>query len=158
MHHTRKQEAEDTFDAISGTNGLLGAADGAFLLQKEKRIANKAKLSITGRDQQDQCLHLEFNKQTLLWELTEVENELFPEPKDELIEKIASFFSEDNPKFEGTATELIELLGLDISSNALSRKLNVSASKLYRNYNIYYQHERNSQRKLIILTLVNDDM
>lgn len=158
VHHTRKQEAEDTFDAISGTNGLLGAADGAFLLQKEKRIANKAKLSITGRDQQDQCLHLEFNKQTLLWELTEVENELFPEPKDELIEKIASFFSEDNPKFEGTATELIELLGLDISSNALSRKLNVSASKLYRNYNIYYQHERNSQRKLIILTLVNDDI
>lgn len=117
---------------------MLGAADGAFLLQKEKRIANKAKLSITGRDQQDQCLHLEFNKQTLIWELTEIENELFPEPKDELIEKIASFFSEDNPRFEGTATELIELLGLDTSSNALSRKLNVSASKLYCNFSCNY--------------------
>ena len=33
VHHTRKQQADDKFDMISGTNGLLGAADGAFLLQ-----------------------------------------------------------------------------------------------------------------------------
>ena len=32
VHHTRKMEAEDSFDMISGTNGLLGAADGAFVL------------------------------------------------------------------------------------------------------------------------------
>jgi len=37
VHHTRKQTADDKFDMISGTTGLLGAADGAFLLQKEKR-------------------------------------------------------------------------------------------------------------------------
>lgn len=35
VHHTRKQTADDKFDMISGTSGLLGAADGAFLLQKE---------------------------------------------------------------------------------------------------------------------------
>lgn len=29
VHHTRKQMADDKFDMISGTNGLLGAADGA---------------------------------------------------------------------------------------------------------------------------------
>ena len=34
VHHTRKMEAEDSFDMISGTNGLLGAADGAFIMQK----------------------------------------------------------------------------------------------------------------------------
>ena len=28
VHHTRKLESEDSFDMISGTNGLLGAADG----------------------------------------------------------------------------------------------------------------------------------
>lgn len=32
VHHTRKQTADDKFDMISGTSGLLGAADGAFLL------------------------------------------------------------------------------------------------------------------------------
>ena len=36
VHHTRKQTADYKFDMISGTSGLLGAADGAFLLQKEK--------------------------------------------------------------------------------------------------------------------------
>lgn len=50
VHHTRKQGAEDCFDTISGTTGLLGAADGAFILQKVKRTVNKALLDIAGRD------------------------------------------------------------------------------------------------------------
>ena len=49
VHHTRKQNAGDKFDMIQGTNGLLGAADGAFLLQKEKRTAKTATLDISGR-------------------------------------------------------------------------------------------------------------
>ena len=32
VYHTRKLQSEDCFDMISGTNGLLGAADGAFIL------------------------------------------------------------------------------------------------------------------------------
>ena len=31
VHHTRKMESSDSVDMISGTNGLLGAADGAFI-------------------------------------------------------------------------------------------------------------------------------
>ena len=58
VHHTRKQTADDKFDMISGTSGLLGAADGAFLLQKEKRTGNAATLEVSGRDQQDQKLCL----------------------------------------------------------------------------------------------------
>ena len=45
VHHTRKQQAGDRFEMISGTTGILGSADGAFLLQKEKR----ADLSEIGR-------------------------------------------------------------------------------------------------------------
>lgn len=51
VHHTRKQTADDKSDMISGTSGLLGAADGAFLLQKEKRTGNAATLEVSGRDQ-----------------------------------------------------------------------------------------------------------
>src|SRR5699024_11349611 len=50
VHHTRKMESEDSFDMISGTNGLLGAADGAFILQKKKRTDRSAKLSVVGRE------------------------------------------------------------------------------------------------------------
>lgn len=57
VHHTRKQKADDAFDMISGTNGLMGATDGAFLLQKEKRTSNTATLEVSGRDQQDQRLY-----------------------------------------------------------------------------------------------------
>ena len=38
---------------ISGTNGLMGAADGAFVLSKDKRTSNNATLDVAGRDQQD---------------------------------------------------------------------------------------------------------
>ena len=47
VHHTRKQKADDSFDMISGTNGLLGAADGAFLLQKDKRTSSVATLEVS---------------------------------------------------------------------------------------------------------------
>ena len=53
VHHTRKQKSEDIFDMISGTNGLLGAADGGFILRKEKRTSNSATLEVSGRDQPD---------------------------------------------------------------------------------------------------------
>ena len=76
VHHTRKQNADDKFDMISGTNGLLGAADGAFLLTKEKRTSNNATLDVSGRDQQDQRLFLTRNTDTLAWQLDKVETEL----------------------------------------------------------------------------------
>ena len=73
VHHTRKQNADDKFDMISGTSGLLGVADGAFLLQKEKRTGNAATLEVSGRDQQDQKLYLIRNTETLLWDLQKAE-------------------------------------------------------------------------------------
>ena len=48
VHHTRKQNSDDKFDMISGTNGLLGAADGGFILRKEKRTSNSATLEVSG--------------------------------------------------------------------------------------------------------------
>lgn len=149
VHHTRKQEADDSFDTISGTNGLLGAADGAFVLEKKKRTDNKAILSVSGRDQQDQKLHLEFNREKCLWELVEEETEFFQEPKDELLEKISSILSKENPKWSGTATELISLLQLDLKPNVLSRKLNVLATRLLNEYNIVFKNTRTSERRTI---------
>ena len=49
VHHTRKMESDDSFDMFSGTNGLLGAADGAFIMQKKKRTDNTAVMDIVGR-------------------------------------------------------------------------------------------------------------
>ena len=82
VHHTRKQQADDKFDMISGTNGLLGAADGAFLLQKAKRTDSTATLDVSGRDQQDQRFHLIRDPERLLWQLDRTETEPQKEPPD----------------------------------------------------------------------------
>ena len=49
VHHTRKADADDAFDTISGSMGLMGAADGALILARP-RFSPTAVLSITGRD------------------------------------------------------------------------------------------------------------
>ena len=49
VHHTRKLEAEDPMDLISGTHGITGAADGLLLIQRKRGDPNGT-LLITGRD------------------------------------------------------------------------------------------------------------
>ena len=154
VHHTRKMESSDSFDMISGTNGLLGAADGAFVMQKEKRTDNKAVLEVAGRDQQDQKLWLNFNRERCVWELTKTETELWKEPEDPLLEKIKELVTETTPEWAGTATELVEVLQVEMQPNALSRKLNVSLERLILEYGIQYKTERGHDGRKIRLNFV----
>ena len=154
VHHTRKMESSDSFDMISGTNGLLGAADGAFVMQKEKRTDNKAVLEVAGRDQQDQKLWLNFNRERCVWELTKTETELWKEPEDPLLEKIKKLVTIDQPEWIGTATELVQILQVEMQPNALSRKLNVSLERLILEYGIQYKTERGHDGRKIRLTFV----
>ena len=142
VHHTRKQKADDTFDMISGTNGLLGAADGAFLLQKEKRTGNTATLEVSGRDQQDQRLHLIRNENTLAWDLERMETELWKKPPEPILELIAEKITTDNSSWQETPTELSDFLSVDMKANALTMKLNINAGRLYNEYGIRYENKR----------------
>lgn len=151
VHHTRKQKSDDNFDRISGTNGLLGAADGAFLMYKNKRSDSEATIEVSGRDQPDKKFMLSRNKGTLCWELSGEKSPEYTEPSEPVLEAIGNFVNEDNPTWEGTATELIEKLELDIKPNALSLKLNVNAGKLYNLYFVQYTNKRTHKAKLIQL-------
>lgn len=69
VHHLRKMaDDSDPFNRISGTNGLMGAADTALVLTKEKRGDANATLSIVGRDVESSDTVLRFNKDTCQWE------------------------------------------------------------------------------------------
>ncbi|MDO4308956.1 MAG: helicase RepA family protein [Eubacteriales bacterium] len=151
VHHTRKQTADDKFDMISGTSGLLGAADGAFLLQKEKRTGNAATLEVSGRDQQDQKLYLIRNTETLLWELQKTETELWREPPEPLLEQINQRLTTDCPRWQGTATELVGWLGVEMSPNSITRKLNVLYGRLLNEYGIFYRRDRCHEGRMIKL-------
>ncbi len=153
VHHTRKQKSDDTFETISGTNGLLGAADGAFILHKEKRTSNKAILEISGRDQQDQKITLVRNEQKLSWDFESAETELWKAPPEPILEKIAEFVTAEKTEWTGTATEMVELLGLDLKPNVLTLKLNVTAAQLLNDYGIVYESTRTHSGRSVILKL-----
>ena len=157
VHHTRKQKSSDNFDMISGTNGLLGGADGAFMLYKENRTSNKATLEISGRDQQDQKIHLIRDEEKLCWNFEKAETELWKEPPEPLLECIANLVTEENPTWQGTATELIEKLGLDMKPNVVSLKLNVNAGRLMNDYSIRYTNKRNHSGRMIFFSLLSKE-
>ena len=153
VHHTRKQQADDKFDMISGTNGLAGAADGAFLLQKEKRTDGTATLDVVGRDQQDQRFYLTKDKERLTWTLERMEAEQWIEPPDPVLEAIAALVTAERPFWCGTATELASALQVDMKPNALAMRLNVRAGKLLTDYHIRYENSRSHAGRNISLTL-----
>lgn len=159
VHHTRKMEAADSFDMISGTNGLLGAADGAFILQKKKRTDNNAVMEIVGRDQQDQELTLEFDREHCIWRFVKAETELWKVSPDPTLEVIATILNESVPKWAGSPTELLEKVPqLGLQANVLTRYLNVNAERLFNEYGILYEGKRTHEGRMVKLKLVRDDL
>lgn len=154
VHHTRKQEANDKFDAISGTNGLFGATDGGFVLYKDKRTNNDAILEVSGRDIQEQRLHLH-KTENCVWELTKSEVDMFEEPKDEVIEEISSLINKQNPIWQGTAKQLADCISIDIQANQLTRKLNCNLSILCNDCHIEYKNVRKKDGVYISLKLID---
>ena len=72
VHHLRKlQDSDDPFNDVSGSTGIIGAADTNFILRR-KRSGNAATLLVSGRDVEYQELTLRFND--LVWELVERKN------------------------------------------------------------------------------------
>ncbi len=157
VHHTRKMEAADSFDMISGTNGLLGAADGAFILQKKKRTDNTAVMEIVGRDQPDQELTLEFDREQCVWKFVKAETEPWKAPPDPVLEKIAELV-EITTEWEASPTALLACIpDLGMQPNVLTRYLNVNADRLFNEYGILYEGKRTHEGRLVKLAKVRDD-
>ena len=148
VHHTRKQPAADKFEMISGTTGLLGCADGAFLLQKERGTTMNGTLDVVGRDQGEQKLHLVRDREHLYWNLDHMEAEVCEAPPDPLLEKINTILSST---WVGSPTDLVDLLELEQKPNALSRYLNINKSRLENEYGIEYQNNRTHGGRIIAL-------
>ena len=157
VHHTRKNtESENSFDRISGTNGLLGAADGAFLLYREK---GRVILDQTGKDLPGQRMILDFDPQRCLWTVVSREAEIAepPEPLLDLIDQVIG------GGWQGTATELLERLRrldpeLPYRANTLTRKLNAFTRRLKEEKGIeYWKSRRPESRQLTFLRTEDEE-
>ena len=145
VHHTRKMDSSDSFEMISGTNGLLGAADGAFVLKKKERTDSEATLEITGRDQPDQKLTLEFDQDRCIWKLLQAERGLHRHKEDPLLKHLAVITGEGG--WEGSPTELLEKYeeafpGRFKSAVALSKYLNPRVTEMLQDFGILYSSSR----------------
>jgi len=67
VHHLRKMPDSDPFNMVSRSTGIIGAVDSLYVLEKDSRTDNKAKLHVTGRDIEDMQLLLEFDRATSTW-------------------------------------------------------------------------------------------
>ena len=157
VHHTRKQPAGDSFEMISGTTGLLGCADGALLMQKEKRTSYTATLDVVGRDQPDQRLYLIKDPEHLNWELDHTENELWKQQPDALLNAVAKLVSAESPEWEDSPTELSEILSQDIAANRLTKHLNVNAGHLLEEHRVKYENKTKHAGRRIRLTYVESE-
>lgn len=68
VHHTTKEKRSDPFDSITGSVGLVGAADCAWTITKENRTTTNGVFHITGRDMETQEINVSFNKDKFTWE------------------------------------------------------------------------------------------
>lgn len=149
LHHTRKQEAGSSNARVSGTFGITAVADQTLLLER-KEGSNEATLKSVSRDAEDFELHLKFENG--LWR---IENE--EEAKTRVADsaprsvKAVETFMRGCVTWEGTSSELANVLGLeDVSASTLSRQL-----EAYKEYladkDILFERERTGKRRAIRL-------
>ena len=68
VHHNRKmKDDDDPFNMISGTNGIMGAADTIWTVTKARRADEEAALHVTGRDVAQSDTVIRFDKESWTW-------------------------------------------------------------------------------------------
>lgn len=156
VHHLRKMKDDgDPFNMISGTNGIMGAADTTMVLTKEKRGDSNATFSVVGRDVESSDTVLRFNKDTCYWENLGdadwfAEQQARQEYQESPLVKTIKKLVEQSPEgWEGTAQQLLEAgrfiarTSLANSPKALSNKLRDMANLLLDNDGIVYDRKSN---------------
>lgn len=156
VHHLRKMKDDgDPFNMISGTNGIMGAADTTTVLTKEKRGDSNATLSVVGRDIESNDTVLQFNKETCHWENLGdadwfAEQQARREYQESPIVRTVKKLLEQSPEgWSGTAQQLLEAgrfishTSLAPSPRDLSGKLKGLSKSLLDYDGIIYERKSN---------------
>lgn len=139
VHHLRKlQDSDDPFNDVSGSTGIIGAADTNFILRR-KRSGNAATLLVSGRDVEYQELTLQFND--LVWELVERKNseDIHKTELPKFLFRVVDFM-ECRTEWVGTATELLtEMKEQEVTPNMVTKYLSQFAYEVLEPLGIEYR-------------------
>lgn len=152
VHHIRKQKDSDVFNMVSGTTGLTGSADSTFVLEKENRASDTARLYVTGRDTPYQEFVLRFRDCS--WELVErkTQEQLAKEAIPNVLFRVVDFM-QDKEGWSGTATELIAAMGeTETVPTVITKWLNEYRIPFLSENGIGYQYSRRKEGRQIALT------
>ena len=125
--HLRKAADSDTFNEITGSTGITGAADTLMTLKKSARMADAAKLSCTGRDIAQREMELRFDKTNFVWSKISDSADL---EVPSLPPEMAAFvdFMKTIGSYEGGNTALAEAFaehsGFVLTPKVLKQKMN----------------------------------
>ena len=156
VHHLRKMKDDgDPFNMISGTNGIMGAADTTMVLTKEKRGDSNATFSVVGRDVESSDTVLRFNKDTCYWEnlgdadwfAQEQARQLYQ--ASPIVKTIKKLLEQSPDGWEGTAQQLLDAgryiarTSLAVNARDLSSKLKGLGKPLFDYDGIVYERKSN---------------
>lgn len=151
VHHLRKlKDGDDPFNEVSGSTGIIGAADTNFIL-KRKRSGKNATLLASGRDVEYQELTLQFHD--LVWELVERKNseEIHKAEIPKFLFRVVDFM-ENRAEWVGTATELLaEMRETETTTNVVTKYLGQFSCEVLEPAGIEYRTKRTGKSRLIKL-------
>ena len=157
VHHLRKlKDGDDPFNEVSGSTGIIGAADTNYVL-KRKRSGDKATLLASGRDVEYQELTLQFND--LVWELVERKNsdDIHKAEIPKFLFWVADFM-QYRSEWIGTATELIaEMNESEATPNVVTKYLGQFACEVLEPLGIMYATKKTGKSRLIRLRKNDSD-
>ena len=149
VHHLRKmKDSDDPFNEVSGSTGIVGAADTNYVL-KRKRSSRDATLLACGRDVEYQELTLRF--QDLKWELVERKNteEIHKAEIPQFLFRVVEFMK-TRTEWVGTATELIaDMAETETTPNVVTKYLGQFYYEVLEPAGIEYRTKRTGQSRLI---------
>ncbi|MCI8367870.1 MAG: AAA family ATPase [Eggerthellaceae bacterium] len=158
IHHTRKmQDPSNPFARISGSNGLMGAADTTIMLTQQNKFAGDTVLHATGRDIAP--LEMKLRRKGVRWECLGItsEEELVARAVPQCVHRVIGFMAARNEDWKGNATTLIEVAGIeDASERVINKKLNEHCGFLRRN-GVEYGSSRCSNSRRITLKKVEPE-
>lgn len=161
VQHLRKQFDNDPHAMVTGSTGLIGAADGSYVLKKEKVGDDTAKLFIRGRDIEEQIFTIRFDSESKEWIFISTDTPQTDSMKSDSVLSLLICYLQEKKEFLGTASELAEKLGGNVKSNVLSRKLKKYKSEL-ADIGIEFAKSRSGERRDLLLIYdpksANDDM
>ena len=156
VQHLRKQFDSDPHAMVTGSTGLLGAADGSYVLKRENVGNRDAKLYIKGRDIEEQILNIRRDEESNEWIFLSSDTPMNVSMKSDPVLLLLLEYLREEGGFTGTASELAERIGGGIKGNMLSRKLNKYHKELAQ-AGIAFSKSRSGERRELRLVYTSDD-